>query len=383
MLLNVNFYKRFIFTAFASRRLVAMDTNRDFGNEKYSLRSRSYRIRYSAMIGVNGSVIDNKQKTGVNYKNTDDNNEFKKNSLNITANASKIDNNNVMEKRYCTRGKSSSSATPLSKYRRKTANARERSRMHAINKAFENLKFCVPHSIVAASEQLIEGYNGSLQKNEKLTKITTLRLAMEYIRILSEMLKGRQELIDAVGLFNTESPLNMIKKKDSKSETIKKSKDMKCSKRKLKKCRNNKESNLRNRGLRQNVKPKSIISGQDRKTCGRTTSTTITSLVDNLYQARTHLFLESDGESLNLCESGRSSTDCRCEPETSLAVLPVFSEDIVDSIHSHDQPHPDAIAFYGKNFHSNSLLCSESFNSFHIFNNEVNDASASLSLPLI
>lgn len=383
MLLNVNFYKRFIFTAFASRRLVAMDTNRDFGNEKYSLRSRSYRIRYSAMIGVNGSVIDNKQKTGVNYKNTDDNNEFKKNSLNITANASKIDNNNVMEKRYCTRGKSSSSATPLSKYRRKTANARERSRMHAINKAFENLKFCVPHSIVAASEQLIEGYNGSLQKNEKLTKITTLRLAMEYIRILSEVLKGRQELIDAVGLFNTESPLNMIKKKDSKSETIKKSKDIKCSKRKLKICRNNKESNLRNRGLRQNVKPKSIISGQDRKTCGRTTSTTITSLVDNLYQARTHLFLESDGESLNLCESGRSSTDCRCEPETSLAVLPVFSENIVDSIHSHDQPHPDAIAFYGKNFHSNSLLCSESFNSFHIFNNEVNDASASLSLPLI
>lgn len=383
MLLNVNFYKRFIFTAFASRRLVAMDTNRDFGNEKYSLRSRSYRIRYSAMIGVNGSVIDNKQKTGVNYKNTDDNNEFKKNSLNITANASKIDNNNVMEKRYCTRGKSSSSATPLSKYRRKTANARERSRMHAINKAFENLKFCVPHSIVAASEQLIEGYNGSLQKNEKLTKITTLRLAMEYIRILSEVLKGRQELIDAVGLFNTESPLNIIKKKDSKSETIKKSKDIKCSKRKLKICRNNKESNLRNRGLRQNVKPKSIISGQDRKTCGRTTSTTITSLVDNLYQARTHLFLESDGESLNLCESGRSSTDCRCEPETSLAVLPVFSENIVDSIHSHDQPHPDAIAFYGKNFHSNSLLCSESFNSFHIFNNEVNDASASLSLPLI
>lgn len=70
-------------------------------------------------------------------------------------------------------------AAPLSKYRRKTANARERSRMREINCAFEHLRQCVPVSI--------EGVE-TPSSNEKLTKITTLRLAMKYIRILSEIL---------------------------------------------------------------------------------------------------------------------------------------------------------------------------------------------------
>lgn len=70
-------------------------------------------------------------------------------------------------------------AAPLSKYRRKTANARERTRMREINSAFENLRNCVPLSIS----------NGTpTSTNEKLTKITTLRLAMKYIRTLNEVL---------------------------------------------------------------------------------------------------------------------------------------------------------------------------------------------------
>lgn len=70
-------------------------------------------------------------------------------------------------------------AAPLSKYRRKTANARERTRMREINCAFEHLRQCVPVSITGVETP---------STNEKLTKITTLRLAMKYIRILSEIL---------------------------------------------------------------------------------------------------------------------------------------------------------------------------------------------------
>lgn len=68
---------------------------------------------------------------------------------------------------------------PLSKYRRKTANARERSRMREINTAFETLRRAVP--------QMCASHTGS---NEKLTKITTLRLAMKYISSLSAVLSG-------------------------------------------------------------------------------------------------------------------------------------------------------------------------------------------------
>lgn len=64
---------------------------------------------------------------------------------------------------------------PLSKYRRKTANARERGRMQDINDAFEQLRRVIPE---------LPGAQG------KLTKITTLRLAMNYIDALSEMLRN-------------------------------------------------------------------------------------------------------------------------------------------------------------------------------------------------
>lgn len=67
---------------------------------------------------------------------------------------------------------------PLSKYRRKTANARERNRMREINMAFEALRSVIPHM---ATTQIPGA-------NEKLTKITTLRLAMKYIAALSAAL---------------------------------------------------------------------------------------------------------------------------------------------------------------------------------------------------
>nr|SYW87239.1 taxi A [Neogerris magnus] len=66
--------------------------------------------------------------------------------------------------------KSKRKAAPLSKYRRKNANARERCRMREINEAFETLRRAVPC------------------QDEKMTKIATLKLAMSYISALSEAL---------------------------------------------------------------------------------------------------------------------------------------------------------------------------------------------------
>ena len=70
--------------------------------------------------------------------------------------------------------KPKSSPAPLSKYRRRAANARERGRMTDINGAFETLKDVLPN--------IEDG------QNFKLTKITTLRLAMNYISALRDML---------------------------------------------------------------------------------------------------------------------------------------------------------------------------------------------------
>lgn len=67
---------------------------------------------------------------------------------------------------------------PLSKYRRRTANARERTRMQEINEAFEHLRKVVPQ---------FPTKNGL--DNTKLTKITTLRLAVNYIAALTQILK--------------------------------------------------------------------------------------------------------------------------------------------------------------------------------------------------
>lgn len=74
-------------------------------------------------------------------------------------------------------GKPKQKPPPLSKYRRKTANARERNRMREINVAFETLRKAVP--------QISNTMNSG---NEKLTKITTLRLAMKYIQTLRQIL---------------------------------------------------------------------------------------------------------------------------------------------------------------------------------------------------
>lgn len=79
---------------------------------------------------------------------------------------------------------------PLSKYRRKTANARERCRMREINEGFEALRRVLPH------------LSSDNENNEKLTKISTLRLAMKYITALNRILQDTDAESDGESFFS-------------------------------------------------------------------------------------------------------------------------------------------------------------------------------------
>nr|XP_053628625.1 LOW QUALITY PROTEIN: achaete-scute complex protein T3-like [Cherax quadricarinatus] len=70
---------------------------------------------------------------------------------------------------------------PLSRYRRKTANARERYRMRQINTAFDSLRGVLPSWVC------------SRRASSDLTKITTLKLASAYIRSLQDILDGNAQ----------------------------------------------------------------------------------------------------------------------------------------------------------------------------------------------
>ncbi|VDI05117.1 bHLH factor, other [Mytilus galloprovincialis] len=68
--------------------------------------------------------------------------------------------------------KPKSKPPPLSKYRRRSANARERTRMVDINDGFAELRGVLP----------------TIEASSKMTKITTLRLALNYISALRHTL---------------------------------------------------------------------------------------------------------------------------------------------------------------------------------------------------
>lgn len=66
---------------------------------------------------------------------------------------------------------------PMSKYRRKTANMRERQRMGEINTAFERLRDKIPNPVLSGRG-----------KCEKLTKINILHVTINYIRAMENLL---------------------------------------------------------------------------------------------------------------------------------------------------------------------------------------------------
>lgn len=121
------------------------------------------------------------------------------------------------EKKSVPKEKPKQKAPPLSKYRRKTANARERTRMREINSAFEHLRQAVPVSVAGnsgdSSPVASPGQSGA---NEKLTKITTLRLAMKYIRILKDILNNEEGSL----MIDNNNDLDMVNHNEIEREVM-------------------------------------------------------------------------------------------------------------------------------------------------------------------
>lgn len=186
-------------------------------NGKYSLRQRGQR-----------KSITNKHLKNASYINDQNINSNSNNDIRSTNSSSRIRNskNKVCDEFNATalstskltvsekipKEKPKQKAAPLSKYRRKTANARERTRMREINHAFENLRQAVPVVVAGSPSQ---------STNEKLTKITTLRMAMKYITILSDILDNKTELNDSLlaSLMEVESK-HIRKDKISSAATV-------------------------------------------------------------------------------------------------------------------------------------------------------------------
>lgn len=109
-----------------------------------------------------------------------------------------------------TKRRSKQKGLPLSKYRRKTANARERSRMREINEAFEVLRRALPHFNPRSDNSL-----------EKTTKIMTLRLAMKYITALDSALRqtdldsdGESLISDSISREHSLTPTSISEQSD-------------------------------------------------------------------------------------------------------------------------------------------------------------------------
>lgn len=97
-------------------------------------------------------------------------------------------------------------STVMSKYRRKTANAKERDRMKTVNDAFERLKAAVPATIAQQQQQEDQGleHQGQVLSAEealpaalKSTKVSTLRCAIAYINALRQLIDDSEKgLVD-------------------------------------------------------------------------------------------------------------------------------------------------------------------------------------------
>ena len=86
---------------------------------------------------------------------------------------------------------------PMSKYRRRTANLRERMRMGEINTAFENLREKIPTPLAANKGRC-----------EKLTKINILHVAINYIRALESILDTGDAGVQIYGTSVVRSPFD-------------------------------------------------------------------------------------------------------------------------------------------------------------------------------
>lgn len=124
-------------------------------------------VNWRYMVNKEGGETGSKRPTGSESK-------YKLRMGNVRK---KLDEVSDLNNQFNVR-KSRKQGNRLSKYRRKTANARERMRMGEINTAFERLKEKIP--LPATNKQ---------NKCEKLTKINLLHIAINYIHTLEDILE--------------------------------------------------------------------------------------------------------------------------------------------------------------------------------------------------
>lgn len=92
-------------------------------------------------------------------------------------------------------------------------NARERNRVKQVNNGFSNLRQHIPQHVVS---QLTKGGRGS---SKKLSKVDTLKMAVEYIRKLKDMLENNENS-DAVSTSTSCTSTSSYYSNDSHYQTI-------------------------------------------------------------------------------------------------------------------------------------------------------------------
>lgn len=280
--------------------------------EKYSLRQRQRTQRLTRRNAAFSETI-----TATSGTLQDDNNievaTSASSSVTEISSSTDTSSSKTIQKSVKSKEKPKSKAAPLSKYRRKTANARERTRMREINSAFENLRKCVPVSFD-------DGAPSSIGCNEKLTKITTLRMAMKYIEVLNQALNETENsdkiklLLNGILSKNLENDGNNSGSEIQNSNTLKPSKSKNKSKKNdsLSSVAPNKSSIRKRAATKKEKTPKTEKKSRVNKkllnylksdlNSMNGSSITSSPVLDDSNPVQLGLILESDGESLHLSE---------------------------------------------------------------------------------
>ncbi|KAI2806035.1 hypothetical protein BLOT_005046 [Blomia tropicalis] len=174
----------------------------------------------SSNVNANSDTIKRKSTFIINNNNNNNNNNKDKSDKDDNAMAKynlrtkSIQNRIEVERRKNAprRPKPKQRPAPLSKYRRKTANFRERCRMQEMNDAFKRLQSAVPDVFTGDSESTLTTANKpSLPSSStavsaaKLTKIHTLKLAVNYISALTQLLNQADNTDSRLSIANNEN----------------------------------------------------------------------------------------------------------------------------------------------------------------------------------
>lgn len=158
---------------------------------------------------------------------------------------------NHLKKSSSKRSSSSSSKHhPMSKYRRKVANAKERERMKLVSEAFDKLSSVVPvYKMMTVQNQIPQAApqtsSSDLENKNPVTKVSTLRCAIAYINSLQRLIEDAERGVLDPSLYSLSEDDEIVENQQQQQSKKKvhsgqKSKKMK---ERSKKKRNEQKSN--------------------------------------------------------------------------------------------------------------------------------------------